>query len=656
MNNQANGFEGVEEVNDPGTFTGTGTGAIARAVGSALDDRVNLMNFIPAAYRAGVAARTIALSVDLGPYIQAWLDEVFRRNGAKGYAPAGLYPYRTDIQPQIDGTTSRFFTLEGDGMEVTRFVTNNASTWKIWGDTAPARDNAFVSLDFDKFEISNASGTRSNTGLDLYSVQRSWFGAVRIAGFDLGAKARSSWNVTISRRAQLVENNVGFKVPKAGSGATLNEGVNALDISGVSLANNIKAGASIGFANVLTIRDALTESNPVAVYLVEAIQHVRLEQFYYEAGAITLRESDRDGTLTAYILYCGKDEDGVAGDTASPVKNVDLAGLMSNSGEGKIYLENVDGVHIPHALYGRSYVQFGANVRNVRINAISGDDRISTPLVATTGRSIVNNVLRSFPNNMIPNGTFAYNGLPYFTVAANAGSASAAIGSVTLDGRAGRVLDVTLPDTGTTITATWIVVIPAGAQFAADSALVVFSIHAKASSADVASVKVAITDQSGNEIASRTKSSGLTSWFVVSVEVNPNELNATISSLTAKVVVTRTSGTGDEHLYIEEARLARESDGELLGTSPTDVEIGHSGTGTCTTSSGSWYYAEIDSGYGDGNYFDVIATPIYDSAQSTTDLQVQKLSGGDAGKFRVWSNKNNAAFAYRVLPRLMRLP
>ena len=85
-----------------------------------------------------------------------------------------------------------------------------------------------------------------------------------------------------------------------------------MDIHGISVGNNTKAGLSIADANVLSIRDVLAESNPVAIYLLEGIGHATIETVYYKEGTPT--RTTRDGKAPqGYTLYTGTDEDNTAG-------------------------------------------------------------------------------------------------------------------------------------------------------------------------------------------------------------------------------------------------------------------------------------------------------------------------------------------------------
>lgn len=583
--------------------------------------------------------------------LQLWLDYLFSQSGGLGVIPDFDCLYTSDLVPQINGTISRTFCIRGGGKSISRLLTNNGSSFKIHADVAPAKANVFVDLHFMDLTITSSAALTGN-GLDLYSVQKSVFSGVGISGFNYGCFARSSWNITVDQRCQFDGNNVGFKVPKEGSGATLNEGVNAINLSGISLANNVKAGASIGFANVITLSDIRMESNPVAIYIPEAVSECYINQIYYEGGSVTKTETDKDGTLTNYAVITGKDEDGVLGDTAKPNGRITISKVLSNTGEGKLWLDNVTDVWIPYQEYSRGYVRLGDNVKNIHANSLAGDDRFTDLVIPGVSRNFGKRIFTCNPMNWIANGDFSLPGLPYINYS---GTASGVRSTQNLDdATASNVLDVTLPATELTVDIRFDILIPVGGDYGVDNSRVMSVLHAMASSADIASVKLDVQDQNGTSIITAiTKTSGLTDWFTINVEGDINANRTPVTLLLYKVTVTRTTGTGDEHLYIENAILADQNAGPIQPPQGQSVLNGLSVAVTTSTDLGSGtlrYTGTFDTGFTNAVYYDVILTP-----RRQGDVAINFATTKSGGVFTVHSTVLNVVFDALIIPKVNRL-
>lgn len=588
--------------------------------------------------------------------IQAWMDYAFGENGLGLYVPAGQYVFTSNIVPQINGTTSRTFTIKGDGMEVSRFITSNASSIKIFADTPPARANAFVSLVLDGVSIENTSGSKTGIGLDIYSMQRCVVDNTRITGFNYGCKIRSSWNNSIGKRNQWVENNVGLKVPRTGSGADLNEGFNAIHIAGMSLANNVKAGASIAAGNVITITDVLVESSPVAIYLVEALKSVKINQLSYEAGSVTLTETNKDGTDASYLIITGKDEDGNVGDTSLPVRQLVIGPCLTNSGQGKLWLENVNGVDINGWEPSESLIRLGDNVKNVRSNGLGTDDRFTDAIIPGIGRNTANGIHRNYSRNFVINGDFNAPGLPYITY--TGGAASGAISTQNLDDtKPTRVLDITLPGGQTSVTAQWLVAVPSGAEYATTNRLLQAALHAKGSSADIASVSLSVLDQNAVR-ATKAVTTGLTGWFTAHTQMAVNVVVSPVTVLGVKITVARTTGTGDAHLYVDQILLGDTNYNAIEMDGGPAAFGGYHTTVTTSTDLGSGtlrYTGVADVGMISANYFEVIASPRR-TGDVSFNFATLKGTGGDAGKVTVYCTAQSMVFDLLIIPKITRLP
>lgn len=584
----------------------------------------------------GVADDTAAL--------QAALDAVFANKGGTLRIPAGNYKITANLVPQISlSPLNRSFRIIGDGMESTNIIGAGFGL-KIYADTPPSRTQVFTSLLLQNFSMVGSG--LAGIGIDIYSMQRSVISGVSCRGYNYGVRLRSSFNNSINNRCQFQNNNVGIKVPVYGSGATLNEGINALDISGINCGDNIKAGISIGFANVISIRDVLLESNPVGIYILQQTQWVYLNTLYYEKGNITLTRLSRSGVLTSYIIYTGSDEDFAVGDTAFPINNLVINNAMEYFGEGRIWLDNVVNVNIPNgAVTDNTLVNVTDNVKFARGHGIQGEDRFSTLLQNGKTASTANGVFKTYPYNFISNGNMAYPGLPplrNFT-----GTATATRTTQSVNGITSSVMAVNLPIGETTNNFIFIAYL--GNEFGTNGAELAASIRCKASTADVASVALDLKNNGSTTLvgSSAAKASGLTNWFALNASGNPVQYGATTAVLFS-VTVTRTTAASADTLYIDElVLLPRESDGlSIMGAQ--DLDCGLTGTVTPTTASGGWFYATVSPGSQQNTSFRVVATARFDSTYTAAEVQVEYLGGADDGKFNIWCNRTGVTIDYHI--------
>ena len=584
----------------------------------------------------GVADDTAAL--------QAALNAVFANKGGTLRIPAGSYKITADLVPQISlSPLNRSFRIIGDGMESTNIVGAGFGL-KIYADTPPSRTQVFTSLLLQNFSMVGSG--LSGIGIDIYSMQRSVISGVSCRGYNYGVRLRSSFNNSINNRCQFQNNNVGIKVPVVGSGATLNEGINALDISGINCGDNIKAGISIGFANALSIRDVLLESNPVGIYILQQTQWVHIDNLYYEAGNITLTRNSRVGALTSYIIYTGSDEDFTVGDTSFPINNVAIYNAMEYFGEGKIWFDNIVNLYIPNgAINTNTLYNVTDNVKFIRGHGIQGDNRFSTLLQNGKTASTANGVFKSYPYNFISNGNMAYPGLP--PLRNLTGTATAVRTTQSVNGTNSSVMAVTLPIGETTNEFIFIAYL--GNEFGTNGAELAASIRCKSSTADVASVSIELRNNANTALTgtSATKTSELTNWFSLNASGNPVQFGSTIGVLFA-VTVTRTTAAAADTLYIDElVLLPRESDG-LSTMGAQDLDCGLTGTVTPTTASGSWFTEIVNPGLQQSTSFRVVATARYDGTQTAADVQIQYLGGADDGKFTVWCNRTGVTIDYHI--------
>lgn len=587
----------------------------------------------------GVADDTSAL--------QAALDAVFANKGGTLRIPAGNYKITADLVPQISlSPLNRNFRIIGDGMESTNILGGAAGYGlKIYADTPPSRTNVFTSILLQNFSM--VGSATAGIGIDIYSMQRSVISGVSCRGFNYGLRIRSSWNNSINNRCQFQNNNVGIKVPTTGSGSTLNEGFNNIDISGVNCANNAKAGISLAAGNVISIRDVLLESCPVGLYLFEALKWVYVNGLYYEetTGASPPFRLARDGNPTTYLIYCGSNEDFAVGDSLSPVQNLVINNAMEWFGGGRIWLDNVYNANIPNGAMNESnLVTLTDRVTFVRGHGIQGDNRFANILQDGKTASTARGIFKTYPYNFISNGNFVYPNLP--PIRNFTGTASTTRTTQAVDGVTSSVMAVNLPIGETTNVFSFLVYL--GNEFGTNGAELAGAIRAKASTADVASISLQLKNNGGTQVGTTAgKSSGLTNWFSLNVSGNPTQAGATAGCI-LEITVTRTTAAAADTLYLDEVILVpREADGvSMMG--PQDLDCGLTGTVTPTTATGGWFYQTVAPGLQQSTSFRVVATPRFDGTYTAAEVQVEYLSGGDDGKFNIWCNRTGVTIDYHI--------
>lgn len=586
--------------------------------------------------------------------LQDALDAVFANFGGTLRIPAGNYLITDDLVPKINpgGSGSpplnRFFRIIGDGLDSTNILGGvNGYGLKIYGASPPVRNNAFVGVWLEGFSMVGSG--LNGIGIDIYSMQRSQLSNVSASGYNYGLKIRSSWVNSITDRCRFENNNVGIKIPKYDvATANANEGVNSVDFKGISCSLNAKAGLSIEYANLISIEDVLLESCPVGVYLLQQIQYIRLKTLYYEAGSVTPTRNSRAGTPSTYGIYCGSNEDFEVGDAATPIETVSIDMMQEYFGQGKVYLDNVINVNIENPRAGNdAFVEMSDRVSFVQSKSVATDPRFCS-MLQNIGRSTARGVLKKYPHNLIGNGSMILPGLPIirnFT-----GTATTARTNQTIGGSSQRVLAVTLPIGETTNTFSFNANI--GAEFEAGVALSA-GLRAKASSSDITKVKISLLNGNNDPLGLTDEVTGADTlnWFNLA---DAGDYIASLASeqVQLRVEVTRSTAASANTLWINEAIIAhREFAGEIATGSAFDLEAGLAGVVTPSTSSGSWFYADVapelgSTGFGD---FRVVATPRYDGTQTAAEVQIQYLTGGDDGKFRVWCSRTGVSIDYRIL-------
>lgn len=551
--------------------------------------------------------------------------------------------YNTDGLVGVD-----HLDFEGAGAQ---FVTINVSSGntglQLYGDVPPAFTAMYTGIHIRGMRF--AQSDKSGIGLDLYSVARSQFGNVEFVGFNYGLKTRTSFPLAFYGMVRFTEGNIGWKAMPINGTDSL--GTNAISFGTLDVRANVVAGISIAGCNAIDIQTLLGEGNPVIGYIKEGVQCLDVGVVYVEPGSAVSsanRRKNRAGVLTPFTWVIGADESGVSsgaivenGSSADPNRLLRLGREVDSFGGSPSYVANIDGVRWDMAA-ARGYVILGQNVKGYEADTLQGDDALSSSIIAGIGRNVPANTLRRWTHNLIPNGNFAYPSLPLHTFT------TATISAQTLNGQNKRCMVVTLANAATSVVGSFFARLPGG-MFASSAEQFYATIHCKATSTDIASVKIELLDSNGTSIASKTLTADFTSWRVISCADNVNTNINPNPGVEVKITVTRTTGTGAQSLYIDEVVCAPVRSG-VLQQGPQDLMSGFCFTGTCSVSDSGRYYVEFDSGLGDPTYFRVIAT-----AQGTAaggDLSVVKPGGGDSGKFRVYSATNGMVVEALVIPLL----
>jgi hypothetical protein len=592
--------------------------------------------------------------VDDTQAIQDALDAVFANVGGTLRIPAGNYKITADLVPQINpgGSSNpplnRFFRIIGDGLDSTNILGGSGGFGlKIYGATPPVRNNAFVGVWLEGFTMVGSG--LNGIGIDIYSMQRSQLSNVGARGYNYGLKVRSSWVNSITDRCRFENNNVGIKIPVFDTTtADANEGFNATNISGISCSPNAKAGISVDYAGVLSIEDVLLESCPVGIYLLQQIQYVQIKNCYYEAGNLTPTRTNRAGTPSTFGIYCGSNEDFAVGDPLLPIQTVTIDKMQEYFGQGKVYLDNIVGVNFLNPRIGNdAFIPMSDNASFIRSQNVFSDPRFCS-ILQNVGRSTARGVLKKYPHNIISNGSMIWPGLP--NIRNFTGNATVARTTQTIDGTDQQVMAVTLPTGETTNTFSFIANI--GKEFE-PGVFLSSGIRAKGSAADITKVKILLLNGNNSQFGftDEVTGSAVLSWFNLA---DAGEYLPSLASEVAqlRVEVTRSVASADDILYINEAIIAHAPyAGEVITGSAFDLETGLYGLATPSTSSGGWFFAEVNPQLGSfaDNSYRVIATPRYDGTNTAAEIQIQYLSGADDGKFRIWCNRTGVTVDYRIL-------
>lgn len=549
-------------------------------------------------------------------------------------------------------TSKDFLDFEGAGLNlVTINVASGFNGLQLYGDVPPAftHQNQGIHVRGMRFTQSDKTGV----GLDLYSIARSQFGDLTFEGFNYGMRTRTCFPLSFYGMIRLTAGNIGWKMMPINGSDSL--GTNSISADMLDVRVNVFAGISLAGGSAIDIQTLLGEGNPVVGYIKEGVQCLSIGAVYVEPGSAVSsanRRKNRAGVLTPFTWIMGADEAGVSsgvivenGNTADPSRLLRLGREVDSFGGSPSYVSNVDGVKWDMTA-SRGYVILGHNVKGYEADTIQGDDALASSIVAGIGRNFSSNVLRRWVHNLIPNGNFVYPSLPVHTFA------TAVNAYQTLNGNQKRCMTVTLPNASLTVTGSFFARL-AGGMFSSSVEQVYAEIHCQATSTDIASVRIELRDNNSNIIAAKTLTANFTSWQVISCADSINKFLTPNVGIEVRVIVTRTTGTGAQSLYIDEIVCAPTRSG-VLQQGPQDLVTGHRFSGTCTVLDTGRYYVEFDSGLGDPSYFDVIA-----SSQGTAaggDISVIKLGGGNAGKFRVYSATNGMVVSALVIPLVGVIP
>lgn len=581
---------------------------------------------------------------------------VENRRGAV-YIPPGAYLFSDHIGPPQPGageTQKRFIRIIGAGANISSLFTLGEYSLRIWAAEPPAFVNAWLFSELRDFSLSHAATISNCPGLDIYCVQLSKIENLEITNWDIGIKVRSSWTNKITR-GRISACNVGIKAPVTSVDQI---GFNTTLIEGLTCTSCVKAGMSIHQGSSVSIKDCLLEANPVTIYSSGCLNLV-IDNNYFEGGGYPPTRPWRNGDLNRYLLWTGEDEDGNFNPSNRLIQNLTYRMPMTYFGAGAIYLDYIANVNFPDIEPGRAYIWTGKNITGWHAQSVSSDTRLSTPLIEGRGRSSFSRNLRTFQQNLIPNGDFLSQGLPAYTTTSTGSQPTLALAttSLELDGvsKPARVLDITCPAGAGIMTVTFKVLVPANSQFFAGGMSPNFTAHVKTSDATFSQLTTTIrsdaTVSGGSATNPNTITSNLTDWNIIGGQQG-FATGATYYEV--ELYISRSSAASIGHVYVEELRFtSSDQAGDLMTFSPSDLEVGLSGSATCSTLDGGWYRVDIDSGYAAPENYNVVVTPIYDGTKTSTELQVEKIAG--TGTFRVWSDKA-ASFSYRVLPKIMRLP
>jgi hypothetical protein len=632
-------------------YTGAATGQVPRTVDAKFEeDWVSIRDF-------GAISLQEDPEFDSTEAIQACLNEVVLNRRGAMYIPPGTYRFSQNIVAPPPGAGEfgkRYLRIIGAGANISGLSTLGENSLRIWAAEPPAFVNAWLFCELRDFSLSHGVTISNCPGLDIYCMQLSKIENLEIAGWDVGILVRSSWTNKITR-GRASSCNVGIKAPIPAADQI---GFNTTLIEGFTCTSCVKAGMSIHGGSSVSIKDCLLESNPVTIYSSGCLDLV-IDNNYFEGGGYPPTRPWRDGQLNRYLLWTGEDEDGNFNPTNRSIQNLTYRMPMTYFGAGAIYLDYVSNVNFPDIEPQRAYIWTGKNIKGWHAQSIACDTRLSTPLVEGRGRSSASRNLRTFPQNLIPNGDFLSQNLPVYTTTSNGSQPTLSFATTALEwegvSRQARVLDITCPAGATSMSVTFNAVVPPNSQFWGAGFSLGAIAHVKTSDGTFSQIATTIQSDAPSAGGSATNpnviTSNLTDWNVVGGEQGYNPSGSYIA---VQLSFTRSSAGSAAHLYVEEIRLAVSGQAaDFLTFAPMDLEVGLSGSATCSTADGGWFRVDLDSGYAAPENYNVVLTPEYDGTKTSTQLQVEKIAGG--GTFRVWSDKNST-FSYRVLPKVMRLP
>ncbi|MHB8674549.1 MAG: hypothetical protein ACYDAK_12855 [Candidatus Limnocylindrales bacterium] len=614
----------------------------------------NVYGFMTVAQIAAVQADNYSdptMSGQVTASIQDAMDAVYTNKGGSIFIPRGVYRINANLVQKIDAVTSAWFRILGDGMTTTNIYGGDAGAGlvgygiQIFGAAPPSYASAFVNVVLEGFSVT--CNSLLNSGLDLSSVQRFALRNVQVGGYNYGLRIRNvCLNGVVEDSCYFEANNVGIKASDS----------NVIRVGACSLKQNHKAGFSITGCNNFSFDSIDLESNPVGGYIFDGCSVIEAENLYYEPSP-PYTQPDRTGTNVPFVVILGKDEDGSSYTGITPNTQVRISQAL-RSGCG-YYIDNVDGVFMPDDTNGNNIL--GPNVKNIYGNAQSGIDSTSNIFVIAKAKNTARNVMQRFPYNWIANGDFSLPSMPIHTLTSLPGGTSFFIKQAeTVGGVSENVCDIICANGDTTVSMAF----PAKLGFEYQSSYtgglnVMAAMQIGINSvADVASVALQLIDSGGNIINTTTVTGANfgTSFRSLSVVGNINLLIANTLSLTARLIITRTTGVGSINCVLKEVVCSPTNQQPVHMNSPMDQDAGFSGTVVCATLLAAWYYADVVTGIGNETYFTCQLTAEYDALQTATEVQAQRLTGGSAGTVRIWASKANAVVHYRIVPGLMVTP
>lgn len=617
-------------------YTPSGTGAVATTVQNKLHEIISVKDF-------GAIGNN---SADDTAAIQAAMNAIYTNGGGTLYIPKGIYRISANLVQQTS-PTSNFFRILGDGMSASVIYGGDAGAGlvgygiQIFGAAPPSSAASMVNVVLDGFSMT--CNSHLGTGIDLSSVQRFSIRNVQCAQFNYGLRIRNVCiQGTVEGSCYFEANNVGIKCTDS----------NVISFEKVSCKQNVKAGISLSGCAAINISTVNLESNPVGLYMLNSCLSVTMNNLYYEPPVSGFTRTDRNGANAGFLMRTGDDEDATVYNNTLP--NKQLCILSEYRGGDPFYLNNVDGVTFPNTNNGNIF--FGIDVKNISGNAFAGNNAVNSLFVQGKAKASATKVMHSFPYNWIANGDFSLPSMPKSVLTSSPGGTSSYIKQAeTVNGVSENVCDITCANGDTTVTMRFPVKVnnEYATSYGAQQMLAAAQLSLS-SITDVSIVEIAIRDSSLT-LVNYTDVTGAnfgTGFKSISVQGALNAVTSPSPLFYVDVTIVRTTGVGAINCVLKEVVLAPVNQFPLLSHSTSDWDAGWSGTVTCSTLSTAWYYADVVTGIGNATYFTVQLTAEYDTLQTVTTVQAQRLTGGSAGTVRIWSNKNGAIVHYRIVPSL----